>query len=79
MSSVTVAFSGWNSSTQGWGSGGWGEDIALPNAAGSVGTVTVDAEANAPVTGLSATGSVGSVLVTAVTSVFVTGCLLQVP
>jgi hypothetical protein len=52
MTDAVVAFQGWNSSTVGWGDGTWGGDIALPGAAGNVGTVIVNAAANVPVTGL---------------------------
>ena len=65
MADVVAAFQGWNSSAGGWGDGPWGGDAALPGLTGAVGTVTVDAAANVPTTGLQATGSVGSVTVTA--------------
>jgi hypothetical protein len=75
VADVTVAFEGWNSSTQGWGEGPWGEGVAVPGATGIArfqdANVTVrvslqrlrleTADANVSVTGLSATGSVGSV------------------
>ena len=73
MSDITVAFKGWNSSSQGWGGGAWGEDEGLPGATGNVGSATVNADANVPVTGLTATGAVGSVTVTADANANVTG------
>ena len=73
MAGIVVAFKGWNSSSQAWGGGTWGEDVGLPNATGNVGTVSIDAAANVPVTGIAATGSVGSVTVTADANVNVTG------
>ena len=30
MADATVVFAGWNSSTQAWGSGTWGNDVAFP-------------------------------------------------
>ena len=65
MADVTVYFQGWNSVSQSWGGGPWGQNVALPGSIGSVGTVSIIAEANALVTGLAATGSVGAVTVTA--------------
>ncbi|MGA0172008.1 MAG: hypothetical protein ACO3NL_00005, partial [Phycisphaerales bacterium] len=60
MADVTVAFEGWNSSTQGWGEAGWGQDVPLAGATGQVGSVSITADANVSVTGVSATGNVGS-------------------
>ena len=73
MADVIVAFQGWNSSTQGWGEGAWGENIAVPGAVTAVGSVTVTADANVSVTGLSATSSTNDVSVTADANVSVTG------
>ena len=73
MAGITVAFKGWNSSSQAWGGGTWGEDVGLPNATGTAGAVSINAAANVPVTGLAATGTVGSVTVTADANVNVTG------
>ena len=72
MSDVVVPFSGWGRGT--WGQLAFGEDsITNDGAAGQVGSVTVVAEANVPVTGLEATASVGSVTVVAEANVFPTG------
>ena len=69
-----VIFStGWNSTTQSWGGGPWGQGEGLPAATGSSGTVSVVAAAGADVNGLEATASVGAVTVTAPVSVNVTG------
>jgi len=75
MTDVVVPLGGWG--RFGWGEMPWGQ-TDLPKATGNVGSVTVVAEANAPVTGLAATGNVGSVTVqadanTGVTGVFATG------
>ena len=70
MSDVVVPFSGWGRGT--WGQLAFGEDsITNDGAAGQVGSVTVVAEANVPVTGLEATASVGSVTVVAENSITV--------
>ena len=63
MSDATVFFKGWNSSSGGWGDGAWDGEAALPGATSAVTSVTVTANANAPVTGLSAVSAVGPVLV----------------
>lgn len=67
MADVTVVFSGWNSSSQAWGSSTWGNDVAFPvTATASVGTVTITGASSVPsVVGVAATGAVGSVSVTA--------------
>ena len=73
MADAVVVFQGWGSSTQGWGDGAWGENIAVPGATGAVGTVSVVAEANVYPSGLSATGSVGTVSVVAEANDFACG------
>jgi hypothetical protein len=70
MTDVIVPLGGWG--RFGWGEMPWGQ-TDLPKATGNVGSVTVVAEANAPVTGLAATGNVGSVTVQANADVSVTG------
>lgn len=71
MSNVTVVFQGWNSSNQGWGSGGWGEDVPLAAGTGQIGLFTVsDSQA---VSGVSSTISVGSVTAIGGADVLVTG------
>ena len=73
MSDATVFFKGWNTSSGGWGDGAWNGEAALPGATSAVNSVTVTANANAPVTGLSAVSAVGSVIVTINAEVSVTG------
>ena len=73
MAGITVSFKGWNSSSQSWGGGTWGQEVGLPGATGSVGTTSVIAAANALVTGIAATANVGSVTVTAGVNTNVTG------
>ena len=73
MANIVVAFEGWNSSTQAWGSAGWGQNVAVPGATAGLGSVTVSADANVTVTGVAGTGSVGSVTVSADANVDVTG------
>tara|TARA_R110001632_G_scaffold170059_1_gene289066 strand:+ start:199 stop:1074 length:876 start_codon:yes stop_codon:yes gene_type:complete len=74
MADATVVFAGWNSSTQSWGAGTWGNDVAFPvTATASVGAVTITGASSVPsVVGVAATGAVGSVSVTAGTGVNVT-------
>ena len=70
MADVTVVFSGWNSSSQAWGSSTWGNDVAFPiSSTGAVGTVSIEGAASVPETGLAASGAVGSVAVNEGTSV----------
>ena len=59
MADVKVVFQGWNSSTQGWGEGSWGNDVAVPQATTSVGSVSVTADANVSVTGVVGTTAIG--------------------
>ena len=73
MADVTVYFQGWNSSSQSWGGGPWGQNVALPGSVGGVGAVSVVAAANVPVIGLAGTASVGGVTVTANANVNFTG------
>jgi len=70
MADIIVPIGGF--SRFGWGDMPWGQ-TDLPKAIGSVGSVTVVAEANVPVTGLEATASVGSVTVVAEANVFPIG------
>jgi len=70
MADATVVFAGWNSSTQAWGSGTWGNDVAFPiSATGAIGTVSIEGAASVPATGLAASGLVGSVFITVGTGV----------
>jgi hypothetical protein len=72
MTDAVVPFTGWGRGT--WGELAFGEgSITNAGASGQVGSVTVVAEANVPVTGLAATGSVGGVTVIAEANVPVTG------
>ena len=73
MTDMVVAYLGWNSSSQGWNGGTWGNNVALPGSTASVGAVTVVGTAVQPVTGLTSTASVGAVTVTGTASVAVTG------
>jgi hypothetical protein len=70
MADIIVPIGGW--SRFGWGDMPWGQ-TDLPKATGSVGSVTVVAEANVPVTGLEAVGGVGGVSIVAEANVFPTG------
>jgi hypothetical protein len=72
MTDVIVPFTGWGRGT--WGQLAFGEgSVTNAGATGVIGSVTVVAEANIPVTGLEGTASVGSVLVQAAANVSVTG------
>jgi hypothetical protein len=74
MTDMVVAYLGWNSSSQGWNGGTWGNDVAVPGATGSIGSsVVVVANAVQPVTGLASTASVGAVTITGTANVAVTG------
>jgi hypothetical protein len=73
VANIIVAFEGWNSSTHGWGEGPWGEGVSVPAAVSAVGSVTITADSNVTVTGLSATASTNDVSVTADANVSVTG------
>ena len=66
MTSVVVSLGlGWNSSTTGWGEGGWGNDVAIgTNATASVGSVTASIGADVNVSGLGTTASLGIVFET---------------
>ena len=72
MTDVVVPLTGWGRGA--WSDLGWGEgSVTNAGATGNVGSVTVIAEANIPVTGLEATANVGSVTVQANADVSVTG------
>jgi hypothetical protein len=72
MADATVVFSGWNSSSQAWGSSSWGNNVAFPiSSTGAVGTVSIEGAASVPGTGLAASGVVGSVAVVEGTGVTV--------
>ena len=66
MTSVVVSLGlGWNSSTTGWGEGGWGNDVAIgTNATASVGSVTASIGADVTVAGFGTTASLGVVFET---------------
>ena len=57
-----------------WGEMPWGQ-TDLPKAITAIGSVTVVAEANAPVTGLEATGAIGTILVVAKANVYTNGVI----
>ena len=73
MADVNVTFEGWDSITQGWGDGTWGEDVAFMGLAGAVGSVTVTQGSGVTVTlsGNSAGATAGNVTVTDGTGVSV--------
>ena len=73
MADVKVAFDGWNSSSHGWGEGTWGNGEAVPDATGTLGTVSVSGDANVSVTGVAGTGTLGSVSVSGDAGVSVSG------
>ena len=62
MADAVVVFAGWNSSTQAWGAGTWGNDVAFSaSATGAVGSVTISGASSVPsITGVAGTGQVGS-------------------
>ena len=60
MADAKVVFEGWDSSTQGWGLGGWGQDVDIASATSSVGTVTVGAVTLVNVTGLQVDATAGN-------------------
>jgi hypothetical protein len=66
MTSVVVSLGlGWNSSTTGWGEGGWGNDVAIgTNATASVGSLVVTIDADVDVSGFGTTASLGIVFET---------------
>jgi hypothetical protein len=68
---VSIALGGFGS--QGWGDAAWGEGNVSLVATGSIGSVTVNGDANISVTGLQAVGQVGSVTVGEGIGVFVVG------
>lgn len=68
---VSIALGGFGS--QGWGDAAWGEGNVSFVATGSIGSVTVLAGANVPVSGLQALGQVGSVSIGIGTNVSLVG------
>ena len=58
---ATVRLGGWGRAA--WGRGGWGESLGL-EATGQVGSVTIIAESNGIISGVSATATLGNVEVT---------------
>ena len=73
MADIKVAFDGWNSSSHGWGDGTWGNGEAVPDATGTLGTVSISADANVSVTGVAGTATLGSISVSADANVSPTG------
>ena len=73
MADVNVTFEGWNSITQGWGDGTWGEDVAFTELTSGLGSVTVTEGTGVTVSasGSAGTSSIGSVTVTEGTGVTV--------
>jgi len=74
MADVKVSFEGWDSITQSWGNGGWGQDVVFTGLTGSVGSVTVAQGSGVTVTatGVAGTSAVGSVTIGEGTGVTVT-------
>jgi hypothetical protein len=72
MSDIIVPIGGFG--RFGWGEMPWGQ-TDLPKAITAIGSVTVVAEANAPVTGLEATGAIGTILVVAKANVYPNGVI----
>ena len=66
MTSVVVSLGlGWNSSTTGWGDGGWGNDVAIATGAtAALGTAVFQGDANVALTGFGLTGTLGIVFET---------------
>ena len=57
---TTVAFKGWNSATQGWGGGTYGNDVAFPSSTSALNGVTITGDANISVTGIAGTTALGN-------------------
>jgi len=66
MTSVVVSLGlGWNSTTTGWGDGGWGNDVAIATGAtAALGTAVFQGDANVALTGFGLTGTLGIVFET---------------
>jgi hypothetical protein len=65
MSSTTVTFIGWNSSTRAWNTLNWNESPAFDlTATGSVGQAVQEGDAVVSVTGVAGTGAVGDTFTT---------------
>jgi len=75
MTDANVSFEGWDSISQSWGGGGWGEGVAFTGLTGSVGSVTFveGSGVTVTVTGLAGTSAVGSVTIEEGVGVTVTG------
>jgi len=71
MADVTVFFEGYNSITQTYNAGGYGEDLGFTALSSSVGSVTVTVDGEVLVSGSEATASVGSVSVSEGTGISV--------
>ena len=63
MADVNILFQGYNSITQTYNAGGYGEDLGFTALSSSVGSVTVAVEGDVLVLGSAATASAGSVSV----------------
>ena len=65
MSSVTVTFIGWNSSTRAWNTSTWNTSPTFDvTATGSVGSATITGDANVSVTGVAGTSALGNLFTT---------------
>ena len=65
MSSVTVAFIGWNSVTRAWNTSTWNTSPTFDvTATGGVGSATITGDANVSVTGVAGTSALGNLFTT---------------
>ena len=65
MSSVTVAFTGWNSVQSSWNTSTWNTSLPFSlTATGAVGSTTITGNANVSVTGVAGTTTLGSFFTT---------------
>ena len=65
MSSVTVAFTGWNSVQSSWNTSTWNTSLPFSlTATGAVGSATITGNANVSVTGVAGTTTLGSFFTT---------------
>ena len=65
MSSVTVAFTGWNSVQSSWNTSTWNTSLPFSlTATGAVGSATITGNANVSVTGVAGTSALGNLFTT---------------
>ena len=63
MADALVAYNGWNSASQSWGSGGWGQNTPLVASTASVGTAEASLKFEFFATGFEITAGVSGVSV----------------